>query len=77
MIIGLDIQTELGLLYINTAEKTAIDWDEHNIPMKTHRQIGDKVLLHQLYHMSKEPALLQEAELKQSGSQMLIILKLT
>jgi transposase InsO family protein len=63
MILGLDLLTEIGL-YVNTSDKT-INWGTSSVPLKERGTLTNKDELHAIYHMSKEPPSLMEAETRQ------------
>ena len=64
MIIGMDLQTELGL-YVNTDTKMMV-WKDTAIPLKERGDLNDPEFNNMLYHVLQEPAVLQEAETRQA-----------
>ena len=64
MIIGMDVMSALGIV-IDCAEKT-INWDGHEIPMKTRKHLQDEEVLQQLYYLATTPEVLEEAKKRQT-----------
>jgi len=63
MILGFDLLNEIGL-YINTEDKT-INWGTASIPLKPRGMLSELNHLQTVYHMTKEPPSLMEAESRQ------------
>ena len=63
MIVGFDLMNEIGI-YINTEDKT-INWGSSSIPLKEKGQLSEEPHLQAIYHMTKEPPALLEAESRQ------------
>jgi hypothetical protein len=64
MIMGMDLMTSIGITV--DCEKRCIRWDGTEIPLKTRNTLNNDEILHMLYHAANEPAILQEAEKKQT-----------
>ena len=60
LIIGMDLMVEIGIMVDTNAK--LICWEDNSIPLKERGLLQNQQLLHQLYHMSLEPPLLQQAE---------------
>ena len=58
--IGMDLMTEIGI-YVNTDTKQVV-WEDAAIPLKERGQLDEPEMIQMLYHLAKEPSILQEAE---------------
>ena len=66
MIIGMDLQVELGL-YVDTNEKVIV-WDDRTTPLRQRGELTEKAaLIETLFHMAMQPPVLKDAEDRQKS----------
>jgi hypothetical protein len=65
MIMAMDLMTSTGITV--DCEQRCIRWGGTEIPLKTRNTLSNDETLHMLYHEANEPAILQEAEKRQSS----------